>query len=66
MASPPQQPGRPFAVTAVAGDARRVVDRLPHSFDVAADESQWLLTLLTADDLRYIFEGNLHDKNSAA
>lgn len=47
-------------MTAVARDARRVVDRLPHSFDVAADESQWLLTLLSADDLLYIFEG-MHD-----
>ncbi len=37
-----------------------MIDRLPRAFGVAADESQWLLTLLGADDLRYIFEG-YHD-----
>lgn len=64
MASSPQQPGKPFAAKAVARDARRVVDRLPHSLDVATDEAQWLLTLLSADDLRYIFEGTRHARTA--
>lgn len=36
---------------------RIVVDRLPDSFPLARSESEWLLTLLSADELRYIFEG---------
>lgn len=36
---------------------RQIVDRLADSFPVERSESEWLLTLLSADDLRYIFEG---------
>lgn len=61
MASQSDQPGNIPATKTVAQDVRRVVDRLPQIFDVAADESQWLLSLLGADDLRYIFEGEDHD-----
>ena len=34
-----------------------VDDRLPDSFNVERSESEWLLTVLSADELRYIFEG---------
>jgi hypothetical protein len=61
MASQPNQPGKTSLAKPVAGDARRVVDHLPQAFDVAAGESEWLLTLLGAGDLRYIFEGKDHD-----
>jgi hypothetical protein len=37
---------------------RRVIDRLSDSFAVERSESEWLLTLLSADELRYIFEGS--------
>ncbi|WP_176497188.1 hypothetical protein [Sphingomonas sp. HMP6] len=60
MASPPNPSGRPPAAKAVSRDVRQVVDHLPRSFDVGADESTWLLTLLSANELRYIFEGK-HD-----
>jgi len=54
------------AVTIAAGaGARRVIDRLPRRFEVGIDESQWLLTLLGANDLRYIFEGTAHDETPA-
>lgn len=35
-------------------------DRLPDSFALDRSESEWLLTLLSADELRYIFEGLTH------
>ncbi|MBN2973321.1 hypothetical protein JW805_15025 [Roseomonas aeriglobus] len=34
-----------------------VDDRLPDAFALDRSESEWLLTLLSADELRYIFEG---------
>lgn len=37
--------------------ARHVVDTMVYSFAVAKSESEWLLTLLTEAELRYIFEG---------
>ncbi len=45
-----------------SGD-RIVHDRLPDSFTLDRSESEWLLTLLTAEELRYIFEGSTDDKN---
>lgn len=39
---------------------RKVADLLPDSFALARSESEWLLTLLSADELRYIFEGPDH------
>lgn len=47
-----------------AGD-RAVNDLLPDSFPLSRSESEWLLTLLSADELRHIFEGPDHveDKN---
>lgn len=36
---------------------RRIVDLLPDSFTLSRSESEWLLTLLSADELRFIFEG---------
>jgi len=44
-----------------AGD-RIVHDRLPDSFTLDRSESEWLLTLLTAEELRYIFKGSTDDK----
>lgn len=41
---------------------RRIIDRLPDSFTLARSESEWLHTLLSADDLRYIFEGVTRDE----
>ena len=41
---------------------RRLVDRLPECFTLARSESEWLLTLLSADELRFIFEGTTNDK----
>ena len=34
-----------------------VDDRLPDLFPVDRSESEWLLTLLSAEELRFIFEG---------
>lgn len=52
------------AVASVApaqrGGNRTVRDRLPDSFVLERSESEWLLTLLSADELRYIFEGSNH------
>lgn len=42
---------------------RFVVDRLPDSFPVERSESEWLLTLLSAEELRFIFEGPDHGEN---
>ncbi len=39
---------------------RRVVDRLDTTLVLERSESEWLLTLLNADDLRYIFDGIDH------
>ena len=36
---------------------RAVLDRLADSFALDRSESEWLVTLLSADDLRFIFEG---------
>ena len=38
-------------------DERQVIDRLPERFALERSESEWLVTLLSAGDLRYIFEG---------
>lgn len=42
---------------------RRVVDLLPDSFALDRSESEWLVTLLDADELRYIFEGRADDED---
>lgn len=42
---------------------RIVADRLPDSFALERSESEWLLTLLSAEELRYIFEGPCHGEN---
>jgi hypothetical protein len=34
----------------------RVIDRLPETLPVDRDESEWLLSLLSADELSYIFD----------
>lgn len=39
-------------------DERAVNDLLPDSFPLSRSESEWLLTLLSADELRFIFEGS--------
>lgn len=39
-----------------------VVDQLVDSFGLERSESEWLLTLLSAEELRYIFEGPTDDK----
>lgn len=39
-----------------------VVDHLADSFALERSESEWLLTLLSAEELRYIFEGPTDDK----
>ncbi len=63
MARSSDLPNDADAATVAGGaGARRVINRLPRSFDMGMDESQWLLTLLSADDLRYIFEGTPYDE----
>lgn len=52
--------GRASASPAQGCGERIVQDRLPDSFVLDRSESEWLLTLLTADELRYIFEGPTH------
>jgi len=52
---------RDRALFDLAKGDRRVVDRLPEKFVVSRSESEWLLTLLGARDLRYIFEGSADD-----
>lgn len=47
--------------TAPAGD-RHVVDRLLDTFVLEHSESEWLLTLLNAAELRFIFEGVADDE----
>ena len=42
---------------------RLVADRLPDSFALARSESEWLLTLLSAEELRFIFEGPCDGEN---
>ena len=42
---------------------RRVVDRLAATFPLDRSESEWLMTLLGAHELRYIFEGAPDDVN---
>ena len=42
---------------------RHVHDRLPDSFALPRSESEWLLTLLSADELRFIFEGPADDQD---
>ena len=41
-------------------DERAVNDLLSDSFPLSRSESEWLLTLLSADELRFIFEGPDH------
>ncbi|MFD1788466.1 hypothetical protein ACFSC3_12890 [Sphingomonas floccifaciens] len=36
----------------------RVIDRLPENLPIDRAESEWLLSLLSADELRYIFDGH--------
>ncbi len=43
-------------------DGRRVIDRLPDEFALERSESERLVTLLSADELRYIFEGATDEK----
>ena len=43
------------AVLVGTADRRRVVDLLPDSFVLERSESEWLTTLLGADELAYIF-----------
>lgn len=38
-------------------DERRVIDGLPEAFALERSESEWLVTLLSAGELKYIFEG---------
>ncbi|MBN2970999.1 hypothetical protein JW805_03080 [Roseomonas aeriglobus] len=54
--------GAAFPAARPLGD-RIIADRLPDSFALARSESEWLLTLLSADDLRYIFEGPADGKD---
>ncbi len=44
---------------------RRVIDLLDATFPVERSESEWLLTLLSAEELRYIFKGKTDDENPA-
>ena len=56
-------PGGRASGELASGCGERIVhDRLPDSFVLDRSESEWLLTLLTADELRYIFEGSAHDE----
>jgi len=41
-------------------DERRIRDELATTFSLDRSESEWLSTLLSADELRYIFEGPDH------
>lgn len=41
---------------------RQVIDQLPANFTLDLSESEWLLTLLSADELRFIFEGPTNGK----
>lgn len=43
-------------------DGRHVVDLLPDTFALDRSESEWLMTLLGAGELRYIFEGMRDDE----
>ncbi|MBN8816549.1 MAG: hypothetical protein J0J06_14005 [Sphingomonas sp.] len=52
------------AVPTAAPSERTIVDRLADSFPLERSESEWLLTLLSADELRYIFEGLSNGENS--
>lgn len=45
------------AETVLWSDGRRVIDLLPDAFGLERSESEWLVTLLSAGELRYIFEG---------
>ena len=49
--------------TAARGTDRRVVDQLAARFPLDRSESEWLMTLLGAHELRYIFEGTHDDVN---
>lgn len=42
---------------------RHVVDRLADSFVLERSESEWLLTLLSAKEIRYIFEGSINGED---
>ena len=55
--------GSGSAAACVGLGERRVVDQLPASFALARSESEWLLTLLSADEGRYIFEGPTHGES---
>lgn len=37
----------------------RVIDRLPETLPIDRSESEWLLSLLSADELSYIFDGHV-------
>ena len=42
----------------------QVVDRVGDIFPLERSEAEWLLTLLSADDLHYIFEGTSDEGQS--
>lgn len=44
-------------------DGRRLVDQLRDVFALERSESEWLVTLLSAGELRYIFEGVSDDED---
>lgn len=48
------------APTSSNSDGRRIRDELATTFSIDRSESEWLTTLLSADELRYIFEGPVY------
>ena len=46
--------------TSPSSDELQIRDELATSFSLDRSESEWLTTLLSADELRYIFEGFDH------
>ncbi|MHA3841668.1 hypothetical protein ACX0GZ_10665 [Sphingomonas aestuarii] len=47
-------------LTSSNSDERQIRDELATTFCLDRSESEWLSTLLSADELRYIFEGPDH------
>lgn len=69
MSRPKSSSNRPRAAgcnttAAPVGDDRRINDELAATFPVHRSESEWLMTLLGAEEQRYIFEGQQYDKLS--
>lgn len=61
------KPGRKGSIAPGSGPGtsegqveRRIIDQLAATFPVNRSESEWLITLLGAEELHYIFEGS-HD-----